>query len=307
MCGLTAAEQEHMEEFEATQAAHFTKMQYRVRKKPILETLSHPFSLLRAALILPMPWESLYIVVQLSRSSSSPPQPMGFLVAFLVGYFLVDLATGLVHVWFDTIPLSMNTPNKMSVLELAAWGFQRHHAVQQNWHFDDILESGILTTGAMAFPFFLVYVTLYGCGIITSPYTAFAWTVFVTCGMHVQVFHAAAHNIWKKHPHVQACLNQLMALGLIVDAKAHHLHHTRFDCNFSMVNGWSNDLVVNPLYQYLEKNGYIEPSMHGHVQRQVYIQERAKLKEPYCRMFPEYRTYQERIMTQQQSEKEERK
>ena len=293
---LSATEQSFVREFEERQAAVFAAVQQRVRKKPILETLANPSGLARAALILPMPWVSLYIVLQLSFATAQELQPMGFVVAFLVGYFVVDLATGILHMRFDTIPLPMSADRTW--MQFIAWGFQRHHAVQHNWLHDDILESGILTSGFLTVPFYLLYLAFYQGGLLTCPYTAFAWTVFIIAGVHVQVFHAAAHNTWKStNPQLQALFRILMDLGLILDTKDHHQHHTQFDCNFSMINGWSN-CVLNPLYRYLERNGYIHPDMQGHVQRRVYIQEKALLTEPYSRMFPEYRAFQSRMMKQ---------
>lgn len=289
---LSSSERLLVRAFEKRQADDFRRVQDRVKKKPVWKTLSTPSGLLRAALILPMPYVSLYTVVRLSRTASSL-QPMGFLVAFWMGYFLMDLVTGLIHMRFDTIPLSMN--QQRTLMEFIAWGFQRHHAIQQNWLHDDLLDSGILVTGFLTSPFYLLYLLLYSAGFITSPYTAFGWTIFITSGMHVQLFHAAAHNTWKgTHPQVQAIARQMMAWGLILDTKAHHQHHTDFDCNFALINGWSN-VLLNPLYRYLERNGYIDPGVQGHAQRQVYIQEKGQLVEPYYRMFPEYRAYQERM------------
>lgn len=291
--GVTKEEHTFVKEFERRQLADYAVLQNRIRKKPLLETLSNPSSLVRAVLILPLPWVCLYTVVQLSQQKQDELRPFCFLGAFLVGYFLADLVSGLVHLWFDMFPLRMRQ-NK-TIMEAIAWGFQRHHAVQQNWLHDDIFESGILTSGFLAFPLCLLYLFLYRVGMVTSPYPAFAWTVFLTTCLHVQLFHAVAHNTFKGGPPLlQAVLHWLMSTGLILDCKTHHLHHTQFDCNFGIVNGWSNCLV-NPLYKYLERNGYIDPAMQGSSQREVYIHKKVELLEPYCRMYPDYRAYQERM------------
>lgn len=290
--------------FEIRQTAAFDKARDRFRQKPILETLTIPSSLFRACLILPMPWLCFYSTLQLitlSKSSNAdqvhePTTPWKFLAAFLMAYFFIDLMTGLIHMRLDTIKIHLvqDRGPLRALLEQAAWGFQRHHAVQHNWRHDDLLDSGILTTGLLTFPFFLVYFALYATGHIVSPYVAFAWTVFITTGMHVQIIHATSHNTWKNKEWLQSFIEILRSCHLLLDLKVHHEHHTHFDRNFSMVNGWSN-FLLNPFYAFLEANGCIDPGLTAAVQRQVYIEEKARLSEPYLRIFPEYRAYQKRL------------
>lgn len=294
---MTATETEIiMKEFEIRQTADFARAQDRLRQKPVLETLTSPSSCFRALLILPMPWLCLYSVFQLANTSKDTLSPSKFFLAFIVAYFAIDLTTGLVHMLLDTVKIHVQKNRGIfrTFLEVAAWGFQRHHAVQHNWRHDDILDSGILTTGCLTVPFFWVYFVFYAAGLVGSPYVAFAWTVFVTAGMHVQIFHAAAHNTWKHRRKLQRFLEVLRQYHLILDVKSHHEHHTRFDCNFSMVNGWSS-FLLNPLYAYLEANGYIDPDMTAETQRKVYIQQKAQLSEPYFCINPEHRAYQKEL------------
>jgi len=283
-------------EFEKRQTDAYAKAQDRFRQKPVLELLSNPSSLCRARLVLPMPWICGYSVLRLvkDRQSEDPTlSPFNFFLAFIVAYFIADLVTGLVHMRLDTIKIHIQKDKGLwrDLVEQAAWGFQRHHAVQHNWLHDDILDSGILTTGLLTVPFFWIYLGLCATGSIGSPCVAFGWTVFITAGMHVQLIHAAAHNTWKHREWLSVCLEVLRSAHLILGMKEHHLHHTRFDCNFAMINGWSN-VLLNPLYSWLEANGCIDPDLTAETQRAVYIQQKAQLTEPYLRIFPEYRAHQ---------------
>jgi len=344
--------------FEEKMTTDFATFQDRIRKSPPRETLSRPSSLIRALLILPMPWVCLHTVRQLHvntqnsmRDSSRNYYDDNFLLccvkyiaAFVSGFFLADFVSGLGHMRLDTVRLVIETrvPNVQNTddnnpqltfyqvyraaLEFAAWGFQRHHIMCNNWSHDDLLESGILTTGALTLPFYFTYLLLVQAEWITSPFVAFGWTAFITTAMHVQVFHALAHNTWntsatkkKDDGLVQKKMSNLdydyyydsflwfqhnliqwlRRLHLILDLPSHHLHHTRFDCNFALINGWSNGLL-NRLYAYLERNGYIDEDYHGEVQRQLYIVQKSIHVEPYLTMFPEYREHLRLQQPQQQ-------
>ena len=283
--------------FEIRQTAAFGKARDRFRQKPVLETLANPSSIFRALLVLPMPWLCLYSFLRLMSVYQDPVSPSKLLAAFLLAYFAIDLITGLIHMRLDTmkIHIQKDPGSWRTLLEEAAWGFQRHHAVQHNWRHDDLFDSGILTTGLLTVPFFWGFFAMYATGCIVSPYVAFAWAVFVTAGMHVQVIHAAAHNTWKHKRRLQSLMEGLRSFHLILDLKSHHEHHTRFERHFSMINGWSNCLL-NPLYAFLEANGYIDSELMAESQREVYIQQKAQLSEPYLQIFPECRAYQKRLL-----------
>ena len=78
----------------------------------------------------------------------------GWVAATLLGLYISDAFSGVIHVVLDFVEVSLKPPSERSVLEFAAWGFQYHHAHPTNWNESDMWKYGILRSG------FTVYLPL---------------------------------------------------------------------------------------------------------------------------------------------------
>ena len=86
--------------------------------------------------------------------------------------------------------------------------------------------------------------------------------IFFVCqmGLFCQISHAAAHGRWTCNGQAETTIKGkivtlLQKYKLFISVEDHHVHHSNFESNFSIINGWSN-----PLVNYIFKNFY-EPTI----------------------------------------------
>ena len=225
-------------------------------------------------------WKGFYDEMDLPLIGNS-------MFACLIGLFVADFITGSAHLTFDHVMLDAVPTKSRPLLQWLAFGFQYHHAVPTSWNDGDFFYLAILRTGFIGLlPFTLMQL------MASSFHLHLSWRIFfATCAfscLFCQVPHAAAHGRWKKS-RVSWMIRLLQRLKLFVDPKDHHEHHTYFDRNFAIFNGWSEPLL-RILYNYASKEHIIAPEMKPEVQRKVYVLEKEHLVRPYLRMFPDCRT-----------------
>jgi len=206
--------------------------------------------------------------------------------AVLAGAYVGDFISGIGHMVLDFIELAVVPAQERPLGQYLAFGFQYHHVRPSNWHFQDLLTVGILKTGLILF--------VHCCAVHVLARLAFQSAAFDLCWVVVswhlllcQVFHAAAHGAFK-----QTALAKVFAFlqraGLCLGPQAHQLHHSNFDCNFCIVNGWANGLL-NVLFTNVFAH-LVSARMAPHVQRQVYFAS-GRIPFPYFEMFPALRAH----------------
>ena len=271
--------------FESEFTAGYNRFAEQTRKLPYLETI-------RRNPVSPIVLLAEFYYMGSVTMTQGAPSLARLALAICGGIYAASLASGLVHLLLDNVRLEMVSVKERTWMEFAAFGFQHHHAVQTNWSEQDVLGQGVLTIGALGVTIGFVWFILIeqvgymsaelGCAILT----------YAIVILNTQVIHAFAHNSFRKtHPLCHAVYLQLARVGLVLDSKHHHIHHTRFDCNFCITNHWA-DPIVNWIFRQLLKRGCISKDVHPQVQRDVYIHKKSELRRPYFQMFPDWRFLQ---------------
>ncbi|KZX86466.1 hypothetical protein A3715_00015 [Oleiphilus sp. HI0009] len=165
------------------------------------------------------------------------------IICFLVGWFIADALSYLVHYAGDTYKFE-NHPN----LRKIAADFVAHH-----YEPEKVIENGWFRSGTL----------LICCAGITSllimwalkmekesvAYLILPITVIGT--VFVPTFHAWAHD---KNSN-KGLLRFLRFSKLVLSSEDHISHHigdNRFEHNWGLVNGWSNH-VLDPIFSYKQK------------------------------------------------------
>ena len=214
--------------------------------------------------------------------------PIGFVswaFALSLGLYLCDLWGGVAHMVLDHIEVPMRHASERSALQMAAWGFQYHHAVPRNWNDQDMWYYGVCRSGvALYMPWALAHLLLLQ---RLAPVVSAVWFVAEHFAVWTQVTHAASHGKWPK----SRVWRLLHRSGLCISPAQHMQHHTHFDRDWCIFNGWANPLL-NAVYSHFIEHRFVVPSMRGHVQRAVYLGARSAngtAARPFHGIFPEWR------------------
>jgi len=184
-----------------------------------------------------------------------------WLVEVVASMFVVDLLSGLVHMFLDyqsiegelkdhvekSIPAirEFETTSRFQTAppwDKFLWDFQIHHEVPypsavSEW------ELAMQIIRPVALPYVLSG-GLYALGYISGP-AARIWIISLTLSPLVQATHFAAHR--RNHGQLTGVggtlVSWLQDTGLILHPLTHKRHHETFDCNFCILNGWANPLV----------------------------------------------------------------
>jgi hypothetical protein len=183
------------------------------------------------------------------------------LPAALVGWYLADLASGLVHMYMDYRPCQPGTglhdlyfwegPRdseafnalqarvyaRISFFERVVYDFKKHHPFpdllgrHSFWH---------LTKGPV---FVVVLPVSLALSVVFLAAHPPAWllvgTVVLLLGAGMtQAFHGALHR-----DDVGPVIETMRWLGLAMSRRAHKLHHDTLTQDFAVINGWSNPVV----------------------------------------------------------------
>jgi hypothetical protein len=197
--------------------------------------------------------------------------------AALLGWFMADLSSGLIHMYMDYHPcppgkrlddifffdgcreseeyLTMQRARMASInaFERVVYDFKNHHprpdALGRRALWRLIGSTVILAALPLSLALDLAIFTIGVPGWAAAG--AFAG---IAGGAFAQYFHGTlhrAHNPWFIHG--------LRRVGLLMTPAAHQLHHDTLQRDFATNCGWSNPLL-NPLFRTLRRRGYLHDS-----------------------------------------------
>lgn len=197
--------------------------------------------------------------------------------AALVGWFLADLMSGLVHMYMDYRPLrpgrglaelyfwqgSRETPEfeakqaevyaRISRFERIVYDFKKHHPMPdllgRHGLFHLMKAPTLLAALPMALEFNLLLWVWPATGWLIIAAMAFLIGVSLS-----QYFHGTLHR-------ERACwsVRTMRRAGLLMSLEAHQTHHQTLVRDFSVISGWSNP-AVNALATFLLKHGWLDPA-----------------------------------------------
>lgn len=283
----TRAELERFEELAKREYADYLKEN---EQKPLHQNfVLYPVrNLLLVALLI----ASALTATDIVRHES--PSPVHSVVAVVMGIYLADFVTGLLHLWADTIPLSAVSVRERSLKEWIAFGFHYHHANTANWNENDIYFAAILRAGL------LFYVPVAGPAVALSRYLPPLATLGLLAmgnfGLITQLSHAAAHGRWNSSPSINRLVRFLQRAGILLPPEMHRAHHTGFDGNFAILTGWSTPLL-NLIYDRWFRAG-LDEGVAPETQRRVYATAKGRREAhllPYLVIFPEWREANARL------------
>ena len=186
-------------------------------------------------------------------------------IEVLVGMYLLDLISGIVHLYLDyqevkdkKLRLHVETSipgvekfeenddlfKKATPMDQYLWNFHVHHDApypSKDSEFELVMQ--------IVRPLFLPlcgFIALYRFGYMSDT-TARILFGALSMGPLMQKFHFLAHarnhGVLTDKDTVGAILCFMQDVGLILSPKEHRRHHEEFDCNFCIVNGWANPLL----------------------------------------------------------------
>jgi hypothetical protein len=190
-----------------------------------------------------------------------------WVVELAASMFLVDLLSGLVHMYLDyqvigdtdlrehkesSIPAiqefeAMPQFQGAKPWDRFLWDFQIHHQVPfpsavSEW------ELAMQIARPVAIPY-AMSVGAYTLGYLEGP-AARIWLMALTLSPLVQATHFAAHC--RTHGKLTGSYGRVVSwlqdAGLLLSPAAHKRHHETYDCNFCIFNGWANPLVNGLTY-----------------------------------------------------------
>ena len=199
------------------------------------------------------------------------------LPALLLGWYLADLVSGLVHMYMDYRPcppgkklndlffysgsrasdeyraLFRERMASINPFERVVYDFKNHHPRPHALGRRDLWRLIGSTVIVAALPVSLLL-----------NFAAFTWAVpgwviafcvaFLIGGAFAQYFHGSLHR-----EHNPWIIRWMRKLGLLMTPEAHQLHHDTLQRDFSTNCGWSNPLV-NRLFAALRQRGYMDDS-----------------------------------------------
>ncbi len=202
--------------------------------------------------------------------------PIDWLIvpALLVGWFLADLASGVIHMMLDYVPcrpgiglgemfryqgsresqdylaLRRETLAKIGPFERLVFDFKNHHPRP-----DALGRRSFLT---------LVGSTIYAVGLPLSLLLTIAslvwplpaWfmagsTALLIGGVLAQYFHGTLHR-----DDIPPVVRLMRRLGLLMTPAAHQIHHDSLQRDFATNCGWSNPFI-NPVFRALHRRGLL--------------------------------------------------
>ena len=199
------------------------------------------------------------------------------LPALLLGWFLADMASGLVHMYMDYRPcppgkrlndlffyqgsreseeyraLFRERMASINAFERLVYDFKNHHPRPNALGRRDLWRLIGSTVIAAALPISL----LLNLAVLAWPVPG--WLIafvlpFVVGGAFAQYFHGSLHR--EHNPWIVVLMRRL---HLLMTPEAHQLHHDTLQRDFSTNCGWSNPLV-NLLFRALRRRGYLDDS-----------------------------------------------
>jgi Lipid desaturase domain len=196
--------------------------------------------------------------------------------ALLAGWYLADLASGLVHMYMDYRPCPAGKgldelyfyPGSresdhyrslfrarmagVSPLDRLVYDFKNHHPRPHALGRRDLwrLIGSTVILAALPFSLFLNVAALAG----LPGWASAGGVALIIGGAFAQYFHGSLHrdvNPW--------IVRALRRCGLLMRPEAHQLHHDTLRRDFATNCGWSNPLV-NRIFRFARRRGYFDDS-----------------------------------------------
>lgn len=218
----------------------------------------------------------LLFIVSLAVNSRWVLGPIDWTVlpALLIGWFLADLASGVIHMALDYLPcppgiglgtmfhypgsresdaylaLRRETLAKIGPFQRLVFDFKNHHPRP-----DALGRRSFLT---------LVGSTIFAVGLPVSLLlnaVSFVWPVpgwfmagatsLLVGGVLAQYFHGTLHR-----DDIPAIVRMMRRMGLLMTPAAHQIHHDSLQRDFATNCGWSNPFI-NPVFRFLHRRGVL--------------------------------------------------
>ena len=160
---------------------------------------------------------------------------------YIFGLYLGDLLSGLIHVFLDKKKV-----NGFSMIDKMAFSFQYSHHKNPSEFYSNQQILGISCQLKITF---LLGVPIYclTVALVSNNNIQLALLLMNLSAVWSQIFHAFAHMPFKQIPLI---IQILQKINIIIPPHVHRSHHSSYDGNFSIVNGWSNPFL-NLLYLYI--------------------------------------------------------
>ncbi|KTF68399.1 carotenoid synthesis regulator CarF [Sphingomonas sp. WG] len=195
--------------------------------------------------------------------------------ALLAGWYVADLASGLVHMYMDYRPcpagkgldalyfyagsresdaykaLWRERMGKVGPLDRLVYDFKNHHPRPDALGRRDLWRLIGSTVILAALPFSLLLNAAAYSGVAPG-WAAAAGVALIVGGAFAQYFHGALHR--ERNPWI---VNALRRCRLLMTPAAHQLHHDTLQRDFATNCGWSNPLV-NRLFLALRRRGMLD-------------------------------------------------
>lgn len=195
-------------------------------------------------------------------------------VAVLIGWYLADLLSGVVHFLLDYLPCpegkglsklfryqgsrgrdEYRSLRREVMAGVGPWGrilfdFKCHHPrphVLGRRSLVVLIRPALIIGGIPG-----VFVLNVVCALVRVPGWLIAGLLaFVIGGAFSQYFHGTVHR--RENPWF---IGLLRRLHLLIRPEAHGVHHATLDRDFATVNGWSNPLV-NQVFTWCRSRGWL--------------------------------------------------
>ena len=151
---------------------------------------------------------------------------------FCISIFLTDLITGIVHIYLDNSKIRYN----YSLLDYFRTGFEVHHRYP-TWQWitnKNYKPDYEMNTIIIPITIFLILNFKYKNNLLI--------TLTLTLILLAQFFHYSSHAIVHKKK-VYNIIEYLQNLNIILHPDIHKEHHTFYDRNYCILNGWANFLL----------------------------------------------------------------
>lgn len=193
------------------------------------------------------------------------------LPALLLGWYLADMASGLIHMTFDYLPCptgkgldliyfyegSRESEEYLGLRRAAmarinpfwrlVYDFKNHHPRPDALGRRTITEQIWSTVLVASVPFALV-VTALCLGLGLPGWVAAGSVSFLVGASYAQFFHGTLHR-----PNNPWIVNAMRRVGLLMTPEAHQLHHDTLRRDFATNCGWSNP-VLNRVFALLHRH-----------------------------------------------------
>ena len=196
------------------------------------------------------------------------------LPALLVGWYVADMLSGLVHMFMDYHPcpksrgldrlyfypgsraseeyqrLFRQTMSGINSFQRLVYDFKNHHPRPDALGRRNMMRQIESTIIAGALPASVLFNVL--CLVWPVPsWIAAGFLSMLIGGTFAQYFHGTLHR-----EHNPLLIRSMRKIGLLMTPEAHQLHHNTLRRDFSTNCGWSNP-VVNRIFNWAYRNGLL--------------------------------------------------